>query len=147
MGEMHVVQGSGVLRTLLGSCIGLVLHDSIRCVGGMAHIVLPSSTGSDQSLGKYADTALPELLRQIQRAGGVARSLTAKLTGGANMFAVATSKGIGDQNLAMVEQLLQEARIPVLGKHCGGQQGRRVAYDVQTGTVTVEVVGGLLVEL
>jgi chemotaxis protein CheD len=146
MGEMHVVQGSGILRTLLGSCIGLILHDTIRCVGGMAHIVLPTSNGSDQ-LGKYADTAFPELVSQIQRAGGISRSLTAKLAGGANMFALTTSNGIGEQNLAMVEQLLKEARIPVLGRHCGGQQGRKVAFDVQTGAVTVEVVGGVLVEL
>lgn len=147
IGELSVLRKTGVLRTLLGSCIGLVLHDRQRCIGGLAHIVLPSSNGSLQPLGKYADTAVPELVRLIEHEGGKSRDLTAKLAGGANMFATAKSNGIGEQNLAMVEKLLKEAGISVTGRHCGGQQGRRMAYDVQTGIVTVEIVGSPSVKL
>jgi chemotaxis protein CheD len=147
IGELGVLQGSGMLRTLLGSCIGLVLHDSNSAVGGLAHIVLPSSNGPTPSPGKYADTAIPELIRLIEQAGGKTRNLTAKLAGAANMFATANPNGIGDQNLATVERLLHAAGIPVLGRHCGGRQGRRMAYDVQTGAVTVEIVGGQPIEL
>ena len=141
IGELDVLQGTGRLKTLLGSCIGLVLHDRKKCVGGLAHIVLPSSTGGLASPGKYADTAIPELIRLIERAGGKPGHLTAKLAGGANMFGSAGANGIGSLNLAMVERLLQEAGIPVLGRHCGGLQGRRMSYDVQSGSVTVEIVG------
>ncbi|WP_010585913.1 chemotaxis protein CheD [Schlesneria paludicola] len=147
IGELDVIQGTGTLRTLLGSCIGLVLHDRKQCVGGLAHIVLPTSNGETRLPGKFADTALPELLRLIQRAGGKPGNLTAKIAGGANMFATTKMAGIGDQNLTMVERLLKDARIPVVGRHCGGQQGRRVAYDVQTGSVIVEIVGCPPVEL
>ena len=45
MGEMAVAINDGVLRTLLGSCIGLVLYDRKRKVGGLAHVVLPESRG------------------------------------------------------------------------------------------------------
>lgn len=147
MGELDVLQGTGVLRTLLGSCIGLVLHDARSGVGGLAHIVLPSSNGSNHAPGKYADTAVPELIRLIGNLGGKTRNLSAKLAGGANMFASSNPNVIGDQNLAMVEQLLQKEGIPVVGRHCGGQQGRRMAYDVETGKVTVEIVGGSPIEL
>ena len=147
IGELGVLRRTGVLRTLLGSCIGLVLHDRHCCVGGLAHIVLPLSNGSQQSPGKYADTAVPELIRLIERIGGKRRDLIAKLAGGANMFATAKSNGIGEQNLTMVEKLLKEAGIPVTASHCGGQQGRRMAYDVQTGLVTVEVVGSPSIKL
>lgn len=147
IGELDVLHGTGRLRTLLGSCIGLVLHDKKKCVGGLAHIVLPSSNGSILSPGKYADTAIPELIRLIERAGGKSGHLTAKLAGGANMFGTASANGIGSLNLAMVDRLLQDAGIPVLGRHCGGQQGRRMAYDVQSGSVTVEIVGSPPVEV
>ena len=43
MGEMAVAINDGVLRTLLGSCIGLALYDQNRRVGGLAHVVLPDS--------------------------------------------------------------------------------------------------------
>lgn len=141
MGELEVIQGTGSLRTLLGSCIGLVLHDSRNRVGGLAHIVLPSTNGTQSLPGKYADTALPELLRRIALAGGRTQNLSAKFAGGAHMFATANLNAVGEQNIAMVESLLKSAGIPVLGRHCGGKQGRRMAFDVETGKVTVEVLG------
>jgi chemotaxis protein CheD len=147
LGELGVLTGTGTVRTLLGSCIGLVLHDQKHRVGGMAHIVLPESNGSDHPPGKYADTAIPELIRRIEAAGGQPRHLSAKLAGGANMFASTNLNGIGEQNLTTVERLLKDAGIPVLARHCGGQQGRKMLYDVETGTVTVEIVGGTPVKI
>ncbi len=147
IGELAVIQETGLLRTLLGSCIGLVLHDRQARVGGLAHIVLPSSNGDTRVPGKYADTALPELVRLIERAGGQPRNLTAKIAGGANMFSTLKMAGIGELNLITVQQLLQDVRIPVVGHHCGGQQGRRIAYDVKTGAETVEIIGCLPIEL
>lgn len=141
IGELAVIKQEGLLRTLLGSCLGLVLHDRRACVGGLAHIVLPLS-GEDRSLpGKFADTAIPELVRMIEQSGGKPQALVAKLAGGANMFASVKSNGIGDQNQAMVEKILKELGIRIAGRHCGGRQGRRLAYDVQTGIVTVEILG------
>lgn len=147
IGELDVLHGTGKLKTLLGSCIGLVLHDRKKCVGGLAHIVLPSSNGGLASPGKYADTAIPELVRLIERAGGKPEHLTARLAGGANMFGSAGANGIGSLNLAMVDRLLKDAGIPVIGRHCGGHLGRRMAYDVQSGSVTVEIVGSPPVEV
>ena len=116
-------------------------------MGGLAHIVLPTASGSSESPGKYADTALPELIRLIEQMGGKSANLTAKMAGGANMFVTSTTNAIGAQNVSMVESLLKIAGIPVLGRDCGGQQGRRLAFDVQTGNVTVEIVGGPPVQL
>lgn len=147
MGEMDVVRGSFLLRTLLGSCIGLILYDLRNQVGGLAHVVLPNSNGQNATPGKYADTAVTELLRQIEVLGGRPRQLSAKLTGGANMFATSGPSSIGDQNLAAVEQLLKTAGIPVMARHCGGRVGRRVAFEVDTGRVTVEMVGSAPVEI
>ena len=147
MGEIEVVRGAFVLRTLLGSCLGLILYDLKNQVGGLAHIVLPSSNGQESSPGKYADTALANLLRQIEILGGRERQLSAKLAGGSNMFATSGPSTIGDQNIAAVEQLLKMAGIPVMGRHCGGKAGRRVAFEVDTGRVTVEVVGSPPVEI
>ena len=113
----------------------------------MAHIVLPNSNGQVGTPGKYADTALAELLKQIIELGGRERQLSAKLTGGANMFATSGPTTIGDQNLAAIELLLKSAGIPVIGRHCGGRSGRRVAFEVDTGRVSVDVVGSSTVEV
>lgn len=147
IGEIGVLTSTGMLRTLLGSCIGLVLHDNKNRVGGMAHIMLPSSNGTEHPAGKYANLALPELIRQITTFGGQSKGLIAKLAGGARMFATEKSQSIGDQNLMAVEQLLKDSGIPIHGRHCGGTKGRRMSYNVATGAVVVEVVGCEIIEL
>jgi chemotaxis protein CheD len=147
MGEIETVRGTFRLRTLLGSCIGLVLYDLRSQVGGLAHIVLPDSKGQSAQPGKYADTAIPELLKQIEVLNGRVKHLAAKVIGGASMFSAIGPMAIGDQNTAAVEQLLKDRGIPILGRHCGGRQGRRMAFDVDTGRVSVEIVGEAMVEI
>ena len=66
MGEMQVDRDGNSLRMLLGSCVGLALYDRCQKIGGFAHIVLPHSRGKSEHLGKFADTAIPTLIRSMQ---------------------------------------------------------------------------------
>ena len=143
MGEIGVCRDSGCLRTLLGSCLGVALYDRRIRVAGLAHIVLPKSNGVPELPGKYADTALPELIRRMRGlATGETLKLAAKLAGGANMFNSTSSPAtIGEMNTAAVERILGELRIPVVGRHLGGEQGRRMMLDASTGLVTIEIAG------
>ena len=66
----------------------------------------------------------------------------AKLAGGANMFnSSGSSATIGEQNIQAVEKHLEEQRIPIVARHLGGEQGRRMLLDSATGLVTVEIAG------
>jgi chemotaxis protein CheD len=143
MGAIGVAQGDSVLRTLLGSCLGLVLYDRRLRIGGLAHIVLPMAPAGRCDLpGKFVDTAVPALIRKMEQlADGPMSKLWAKIAGGANMFNTAAAKTIGEQNIEAVELVLQELRIPVIARHLGGESGRRMAVDTATGTVTIDVVG------
>ena len=143
MGEIAVARTSGVLRTLLGSCLGLALYDRRFKVGGLGHIVLPNSLGRAERPGKFADTAVPSMIQQMQELAGEERlKLCAKIAGGANMFMSGdTGNTIGVQNVQAVECLLAELRIPIIGRHCGGEQGRRMMLDTATGIVTIDIVG------
>lgn len=50
----------------LGSCIGLVIHDETRKIGGLAHVMLPKSSGKpNERAGKYADTAVEVLIKEL----------------------------------------------------------------------------------
>ncbi|MFN0050930.1 MAG: chemotaxis protein CheD [Planctomycetales bacterium] len=143
MGEIAVARNEGVLRTLLGSCLGLALYDRRLKVGGLAHIVLPHSQGRVEIPGKFADTALPALLARMQQlVNGERLKPCAKIAGGANMFATSDATNtIGVQNVDAVERLLDGMRIPIIARHCGGAQGRRMTLDTTTGAVTIDVVG------
>jgi len=142
IGHIGVAIGSGVLRTFVGSCVGLVLHDRHQRAAGLAHVMLPSSNGQGSPPGKYADTAVVETLRLLQEAAGVPTlSCTAKLVGGAAMFAFQSRMPIGEQNVLALEKILGDLGIPITARLCGGRHGRRLAVDVVTGVVTVETAG------
>ena len=141
MCEMAVAMNDGHLRTLLGSCIGLVLFDGNLKVGGLAHMVIPRASGPTDTPGKYVDTAIPSLLRDMQRVAGQSLDLTARIAGGANMFSTEVTRTIGIQNIEATERILAELGIPIIGRHCGGEQGRRMTLDTMTGLITIDIVG------
>ena len=110
-------------------------------VGGLAHIVLPASKGKDDRPGKFVDTAIPALIEEMQQRAGGELKLTAKLAGGASMFTTTVAGKIGLQNIESCEQVLGELGIPILARHCGGEQGRRMSLDAADGKVVIEIVG------
>jgi chemotaxis protein CheD len=132
------------LRTLLGSCAGVVLHDRVAQIGGMAHIVLPNSRGCADHPGKFADTAIPGMIEDISRLLGrrALGRLTAKIIGGASMFRTGPALSIGQWNQDAVEQILAGLGIPILARDVGGEAGRRVTFDTISGVVAIRVPGG-----
>jgi chemotaxis protein CheD len=141
MGEMSVAQNGESLCTLLGSCVGLALYDRREKIGGLAHIVLPNANGKTDRPGKFVDTAIPALIEAMTRLTNHELQLTAKIAGGASMFENSIAANIGDQNVAACEQLLDEMRIPVIARDCGGCQGRRMSLRTGDGSVLIKIVG------
>jgi len=142
IGQIGVAVGGGVLRTFVGSCVGLVLHSRSQRAAALAHVMLPSSNGRGTPPGKYADTAVPETIRLLgEAAGEPVLACTAKLVGGAAMFAFQSGMPIGEQNLAALERILADLGIPITGRACGGGHGRRLAVDVVSGLVTIQTAG------
>ena len=81
--------GDQLVTVGLGSCIAIVLHDGAACVGGLAHVLLPSPALSKQdgNPAKSPHTAVPRLLELMAERGASRRRVTARLVGGASMFA------------------------------------------------------------
>lgn len=148
IGQWAVAGAPARIRTLLGSCVGVVLYDRIGRLGGLAHVVLPSARGAVDHPGKYADTAVPALVAEFERRlGPRARArLSAKLAGGASMFQVdapaESALNIGRRNQEAIEAILDQMRIPVLARDLGGSAGRRLTLDTVSGIVAIRVPGG-----
>ncbi len=141
MGQIALLSPDGVGRTVLGSCVGLLLIEPTRKIASLAHIVLPKSSNKPATPGKFVDTAVVEMLDLFRRQGIDSARLIAKLTGGANMF---DSKGpiqIGRENVEAVRAQLTSRKIPLTGEHVGGTQGRRITFDCRTGWLLIEVAG------
>jgi chemotaxis protein CheD len=141
IGEFVVAGHGQRLKTLLGSCVAVVLYDPEQQVGGMAHILLPESDGKQVHHGKHVDTAIPALIECTQSLSSSQLKLTAKVMGGASMFPGKKETQIGSQNVEACLKILAATNIPVIGQHCGGNRGRKVLFDTSDGRVMVELVG------
>jgi chemotaxis protein CheD len=149
MAAMKVDSRPVELLTSVGSCVAVCLYDSARKCGGLAHIMLPhSSLGPQEPLpSKYADTAVPALIRAIRgltSLSGVESRLSAKIAGGANMFVNthATGLDIGAKNTKAVHQALAEYKVRLISEDVGGSHGRRISFNLASGVIVVKLHNG-----
>jgi len=129
----------------LGSCIAIVLHDAGARVGGLAHVLLPSPALSrpDGNPARSPHTAVPRLLELMAGRGASPRRVTARLAGGASMFAALAAPGtiqMGERNVVASRQVLHSHGIPLVGEAVGGDFGRTVRLDVSEGSLEVRSV-------
>ena len=146
VGELRAIRGTGELVTLgLGSCIAIVLHDPVSRTGGMAHVLLPSPSLSriQDAPGRYPETAVPALLNSMADLGAHRDRITARLIGGASMFASLSPRGslqMGERNTVASREALAGHEILLVGELVGGEHGRSVTLDVESGRLEITSV-------
>jgi chemotaxis protein CheD len=131
----------------LGSCIAFCAHDPVTKTAGMAHLVLPDSTeGRDSgSPAKFVDLGIPRLLHNMVELGALKSRLVLKIVGGAHMMATAPLNGhanIGDRNSKAAKTALAKLGLTISGEDIGGNRGRTVRLNVESGLLTVSTSGG-----
>ena len=141
IGDLKACKAPDVLVTYaLGSCVGVCLHDAAVGIGGLSHVMLPESSGVNAASTpmRFADTAIPMLIRQMEQMGASKMRLKAKIAGGATMFATASDKfNIGDRNLAAVKKVLMANHIPIIAEDTGLDYGRTQLFYPETGIMEI----------
>lgn len=148
MAEYKIAKVPEILTTLgLGSCIGICLYDKQAKIAGLAHIMLPFSNQikNNTNKAKFADTAIELLLNDIIGLGAVKSKVTAKIAGGAQMFAFSNNTNdmmkIGLRNAEATKLILKNYGIPVLSEDTGGNYGRTIEFDPSNGELTIKTIG------
>ncbi|MHA2089238.1 MAG: chemotaxis protein CheD [Candidatus Kariarchaeaceae archaeon] len=146
IGEIVIGRAPDTLEALaLGSCVAIFIYDEITKVGGCAHVLLPESKQFSEynKPGKYADTAIPEMIKLLKQKGAKSERFRAKLVGGARMFEL-TGKNkltldVGYRNIEAIKKHLREISIPVVAEDTGADYGRTVEFDLETNVLTIKV--------
>ena len=139
MAGVDFAESPAVLETLLGSCVGIAIWDRVGKRGGLAHVVLGDSRGSQSLPGKYADTAVVELRKRLLAMGSSPTALVAKIAGGATMFGKRSDRDVGENNHRAVLEHLAKHKIPVVAEEIGGDKGRMIAFSTHDGSVVVSI--------
>jgi chemotaxis protein CheD len=130
----------------LGSCIGICIWDKSKKIAALVHIMLPDSTQSKAPINrtKFADTGVTEAVGRLYKAGASTSGLLAKIAGGAQMFKVSSESDVlkvGERNSAAVITHLKKNHIRLLAHDVGGNFGRTIIFNIETGDLTIKTIG------
>ena len=143
--QVKIASNPTVLRTILGSCIGICIYDRMKKIGGLAHILLPSDqTKGGSNPEKYADSAIPLLVERMIKEGCKKEFMSAKIAGGASMFKFASNLAlgqIGDRNVATTKKILETLGVPVVAEDVGGNNGRVIDFFLEDGRLKIKAAG------
>jgi chemotaxis receptor (MCP) glutamine deamidase CheD len=142
IGGVHASQEPLVIKTLLGSCIAVCLHDPVARVGGMNHFMLPYGAGGHAAEGsRFGVHAMDRLIGAVMKVGGDRRRFVAKVFGGAHVLAVRGAQtSVPEQNIEFVRGFLEAEGFPVLNTDVGGEQPRHVHFHTDSGRAFVKRV-------
>lgn len=120
------------LKTLLGSCVAVILTDPHRTVGTMCHIVHSSAPNSANLHNTaYATCAMDKMFHHLRHVGLTPNHCHAYVYGGGNMFPQhANEDNVGRRNAQWAWDFLHAHSIEVVGHDLGGALYRKVAWTV-----------------
>ncbi len=142
--DLGVSSSPNILRTILGSCVGICLYDPDNKIGGLSHIMLPASRKPVNNIKKYAETAIPAMIDEMISAGASENRIVAKIAGGATMFKHVESSLMGDigkNNILSVIGILEKLNIVIIAEDVGGDYGRTIDFYLETGELKIKTIG------
>ena len=144
-GEVHMAVEPSIIKTLLGSCVGVTFWSPRSGVGALCHALLPKcprKAASRLTLAagrRYVDFVIRDLTRQFDKLGVPREELQVKLFGGADVLPVSAAatarRSVGRQNCEVALEVLRAEGLPVLASSLGGTLGRSIKFYTATGEV------------
>lgn len=141
-GDVGFGQVGDAFKTLLGSCVSVILTDPRRTVGVMCHIVhVGRPNAANQRNTAYGDVAMQDMFDRLIGVGIPPQRCHAYVYGGGNMFPqMFTTTHVGANNARWVMGFLHDHGIAVVGESLGGNGYRKVSWTVGRDLPVVETV-------
>ena len=153
-GDLFIAEEPMVIKTLLGSCVSVVMHNSRTKVSTISHAQLPSDRSKaecpancpvqcfrdspSENMFKYVTHSSKYMLKRLETMGIKRNEIEVKLFGGANVLNVGREKKtVGTENIEKAHEILKSLNLRVKGEDTGGKQGRTIYLVSKTGDVYV----------
>jgi len=138
-GEYYATAATGVISTLLGSCIAACLYDPVNKVIGMNHFMLSNPRYARDlpsyvsEAGRYGIHAMDLLINAMMAKGANRRFLRAKAFGGATIMNRETEQSnflcVGQVNCRFILEYLENENIRLEAHDIGGSFGRVIHFS------------------
>jgi chemotaxis protein CheD len=141
-GDVALGQSGDQLKTLLGSCVSVIMTDPRRTVGVMCHIVhvgKPNAVNLKNTA--YGAVAMQDMFARLRAVGVDPLKCDAYVFGGGNMFpTMFRERHIGDANVTWVLDYLDHYGIRIIDHCLGGNGYRKLSWTVGQSEPLVETV-------
>jgi chemotaxis protein CheD len=144
-GESHLVTRPAILRTLLGSCVGIAFWVPRLGIGALCHPMLPTLPPHPRGAmdlaasRRYVDFAVRDIAQQLDARGAHRGEVRVKLFGGADVLLMArlddARPTVGKQNSEAAIKVLHEEGFDVAACKLGGTSGFNIHFYTVTGEV------------
>ncbi|MDQ1243875.1 MAG: chemotaxis protein CheD [Campylobacterota bacterium] len=139
VGEIYIDTSPMSISTILGSCIAVCLYDSNLQIGGMNHYLLPFWNNNGLQSPKYGNISIPLLIEKMLNKGSKIKNLEAKIFGGAALnIAVSNGLMIGEKNISVAHEILEQYKIKITAQDVGGSNGRKILFNLDKGKVLLK---------
>ncbi len=114
-----------LLRTILGSCVSVILYDHKNKIKALNHFLTPRGDLANESY-RHGLFSLETMLKEMLNIGCQKESLSAKIAGGAKMFN-GDMHDVGLDNVEFARAFCENKKIPIISEHVLGQNARALA--------------------
>jgi chemotaxis protein CheD len=146
-GESHLVREPTILRTLLGSCVGIAFWAPRLGLGALCHPMLPrtppkAAASLSRSAGRrYVDFAIRDLAHQFDALGARRDEVEVKLFGGGDVLVMTPNSNrptVGRLNGEVALKVLEEEGFAVVASSLGGKRGVNIHFNTESGEVLLQ---------
>ena len=143
-GESHLALEPGILRTILGSCVGITFWVKRLRIGALCHPMLPTAAAPHASPlnptqnRRYVDIAIHDMSQQLAALGVNRRETEVKLFGGADVLNVndrSFRPSVGCLNREAAVRVLRAEGYRLVASSVGGQVGVQIQFNTANGEV------------
>ncbi|MGB6727341.1 MAG: chemotaxis protein CheD, partial [Terracidiphilus sp.] len=143
-GESHLVREPMILRTVLGSCVGIVFWAPRAGLGALCHPMLPRCPNKPAvkmhpATGRrYVDFAIRDLARQFDSLAVNRSEVEVKLFGGGDVLLVTNERSrptVGRLNCEAALSVLRDEGFNIVASSLGGTSGLHIQFNTGTGEV------------
>jgi chemotaxis protein CheD len=140
-GEINIGTDGVLVSSPLGSCVAIILYDSTRRIGGMAHVMLPGKSSKNHlNKNRYTVDAINSLLNKFYEFGTQNSDIQSCLIGGANVLKKKNDT-IANEVIDSVKKTISEKKIVIRASSLRGFERRSVILNIKSGTVFYTIGG------
>lgn len=145
IGKIRTAGPGEVLKTVLGSCVGIALLWRRRGKYALAHCLLPqTANGGRDAEARYVDQAVPNLIARLGASPADLDEIEALVAGGGRMIEAehGLKIAVGEENLKAARAQLEKHRIRIVSFEPGIDRGTRIRIDGSTGSYEISRMNG-----